>query len=342
MENIIKFAKQYRKKKYLSNNPKSKYAFVGIGSHSINNLYPIINYLNLDLKYIVTQSTENAKLIDKRFLHIEGTTDINKVLEDKQIKGVFVSANPKSHFTLTKNILEKGKNVFVEKPPCISYDELKELIEIEKKSDGTCFVGLQKNYAPVNLELKKHIKSKCSYNYRFLTGAYPEGDPFLDLFIHPISLISFFFGEADLKFHTSISLSGGVTLFVNFSHYNGTTGVVELSTEYSWSNSLEKLIVNTEKGYFELTNTEELFFTPKQGLIFNIPKEKIFGDHRTIQILKKRNNFNPIFENNQLNTSGYYKEIECFVNYCEGRKYLNNSSLASLLNTYKIIDKLEK
>jgi len=341
MENIISFVKQYKKRKYLSNTPKSKYAFVGIGNHSINNLYPIINYLNVDLKYIITKSTKNAKLVSTHFSNIEGVTDIDRVLEDKQINGVFISANPKSHFNITKKILENGKNVFVEKPPCTSYEELKKLIEIEKKSEGTCFVGLQKNYAPVNLELKKHTNKKSSYNYRFLTGAYPEGDPYLDLFIHPISLVNFLFGEAEVKFHSTISTSGGITLFVHLSHHGGTIGVIELSIEYSWGNAYEKMIINTKKGVFETTNTEELLFTPKQGIMLNIPKEKIFGGNKTIQILKKRNNFTPIFENNQLNTLGYYKEIESFVNYCENKKYLNNSSLAGLLNTYKIINKLK-
>jgi len=341
MEKLIGYLKDFRKRMYLKNLSHSKFAFVGLGNHSINNLYPVINYLKLQLKYIVTQSSKNAELIDKSVPNVEGTNDFDKVLRDEEISGIFISASPKSHFHLIKKVLENDKNVFVEKPPCYTLDELNELIEVEEKSKGNCFVGLQKQYAPANIELKKHTKDKCSYNYRFVTGIYPEGDPFLDLFIHPISLVSFLFGDAELKSCSSSSSKNGITLFLQLSHSNGTIGAVELSTEYSWSNAFEKIIVNTKKGVFEISNTEELTFEPKQGSILGIPKEKIFGDKSTTVILKKRNNFIPIIENNQIYSSGYFSEIENFVNHCENKKHQNNSSLKSCINTYKIINTIK-
>ncbi|PKP21201.1 MAG: gfo/Idh/MocA family oxidoreductase [Bacteroidetes bacterium HGW-Bacteroidetes-21] len=342
MEKLINYLKNIKKRAYINNVYRSKYAFIGIGNHSINNLFPVINYLRLELKYIVTQSEKNAKLIDENYSMSEGTNDIEKVLNDVEIEGVFISATPKSHFALVKKVLESGKNVFVEKPPCLTYDELEELIRIEKTSKGKCFVGLQKQYAPANIELKKQVKDKSSYNYRWVTGAYPEGDPFLDLFIHPISLVSFLFGEAELKYHSYKKSRGGITIFLQFQHTNGTIGIIELSSEYSWSNAQEKMIVNTEKGIFEVTNTEDLTFTPKQGTLLGVPKEKIFGDKMTTQILKKRNNFNPVFQNNQLYSSGYYTEIENFVKHCEKKKYIHNSSLESCINTFKIIKTIKE
>jgi len=342
MDKLIKHLKNLRKRVYLSRSNNFQYAFVGIGNHSINNLYPIINYLRANLKYIVTQSAQNAKLVDDNFLHSEGTNNLQKVLDDKQIKGVFVCANPKSHFELVKNLLISDKNVFVEKPPCLTFEELQELIECEKSSKGKCFVGLQKQYAPANIELKKKISGKCYYNCRYVTGAYPEGDAFLDLFIHPISLLSFLFGYAELKYVAVNKSKNGTTAFLHLRHTNGSNGVIELSSEYSWINAVETMIVNSDSGIYEITNAENLSFTSKQGVLFNLPKEKIFGSKMTSVTLKKRNNFNPVFENNQLYTSGYFGEIDNFINYCENKKCTNNASLKDCLNTYEIITNIKK
>jgi virulence factor len=342
MEKLINYVKNLRKRNYINKSYNTKYAFVGMGNHSIHNLYPILNYLRIDLKYIVTHSEKNAQLVNDNFPNVNGTNDFNKVLNDSEIGGIFICANPNAHFNLLKEALKKDKNVFVEKPPCKTYKELQELIEIENSSKGSCFVGLQKQYAPANLQLKKLIKNRCSYNYRFVTGAYPEGDPFLDIFIHPLSLVSFLFGSSKLE-HFSIQQSkSGITIFLQLQHDRDTIGSIELSTAYSWSDAQEKLIVNSEEGVFKATNSENLTFTPKQGTILNIPKEKIFGDKMTSQIVKRRNNFSPVFENNQLYSSGYYTEIDNFVNFCEGKKSINNSTLADCESTYQLIESIKE
>lgn len=87
-----------------------------------------------------------------------------------------------------------------------------------------------------------------------------------------------------------------------------------------------------------MKNTEDLSFSPKQGTILGLPKEKIFGDKMTTVSLSMRNNFNPIFDNNQLYSSGYYSEIKNFLNFCENKNSINNTSLISTLNTYQIIN----
>ncbi len=342
MKRIIQHIKRVRKRAYLTNSYKGQYAFVGIGNHSIHNLYPGISFLKLNLTHIVTQSKKTANLVDDNFPNVCGTTDLESVLNNDEIRGIFISATPDAHFELVKKSLQANKNVFVEKPPCLHLGELQELIEIEQKSQGKCFVGLQKQYAPVNLELKKHLGKKCSYNYRYLTGAYPEGDADLDLFIHPVSLSIFLFGKAEIQFVSNYESKSGESKFVCLQHQNGSKGVLELSTDYSWANASESLIVNTEKGIFEMLNTEDLTFKPKQGSFMNVPKEKIFGSKTSSLSLKKRNNFTPVFENNQLVSSGYYSEIENFVKFCEDKKHSNNSSLQTCLNAYEVLEKFKE
>jgi virulence factor len=198
MENPIDFLKKMRKRRMLQNKFASNYAFVGIGNHSMNNLYPVIYYLHLPLKYIVVKSDETANLINGNNFGAQATTDLESVLNDRDINGIFISANPDSHYGLVKKCLLSGKNVFVEKPPCKTIDELKDLIDTEKKSGKICLAGLQKRYSSCVNILKKQLKTGdiISYNYRFLLGAYPDGNTLWDLYIHPLDLLTFLFGEA--------------------------------------------------------------------------------------------------------------------------------------------------
>ena len=342
LEALIKFVKNRRKQAYLKSNYSQKYAFIGIGSHSINNLYPILNYLNINLKYIVTKSAANAALVDRHFPHTTGTNDLDSVLKDEEIAGVFICTQPAAHFKLVRRVLEANKHVFVEKPPCLHLADLKTLIALEQKSDGTCLVGLQKHYAPVNVQLRKYLKPKSTYNYRFLTGAYPEGDPLLDLFIHPLALINFLFGSIKTFNILANRSKTTLTLFLQIEYENETKGSVELSTAYAWNEALEQLNVNTPKGVYELTNTEKLIFKPHVGTIFKIPKDKIFNLKNTAVSLQMRNNFSSLLQNNQLYSAGYFTMLDHFLGLCESKSKSNSSTLASCQSVYETIESINQ
>lgn len=200
-------------------------------------------------------------------------------------------------------------------------------------------VGMQKRYSPTVTALKKNLYDNIlSYNYRFVTGPYPEGDSILDIFIHPLDLITYLFGDFKIA---SVQISKNDTYFIHLAH-NGFIGSIELSTHYTWKNAKEKLIINTSSGIFNMENMDLLTFEKKAGKILSIPIEKIKKSNEVIQVLFNRNNFNPIFENNQLFTSGYFDEIKNFVNLCENIKAKNITTLNDLKLTYKLISNLKQ
>lgn len=341
MERIISYIKNRRKQLYLTMKYDHKYAFIGIGGHSISNLYPVINYFRIPLKYIVTHSSDNASVIDTHFENVKGTHDLNEVLNDKEIKGIFICAQPKKHFELIKRCLIADKNIFVEKPPCYTISELNELIELEKKSNGSVLIGFQKQYAPSYLQLKEKAVENSTYNYRYVTGAYPDGDPYTELFIHSISLFLFMFGDIASVKITKQKQNNTLTLFMHLIHKKGITGSIELSTAYSWKNPLEKMIFNSPDGVYELNNSENLSFEPKDKTIFGIPLDKVFKGNNNLITINQRNNFVPLLTNNQLYTSGYFTEIKNYIDMSENKKFENFSTLKSCLSTYELIEKLK-
>lgn len=337
MEKLIHFLKNRRKRSYISKKHIGTYAFVGIGNHSINNLYPILNYHHISLKYIVTKGQKNAKYINDTYTNTEGTNDFQKVLLDPDIKGIFICAHPQSHYTLVKQALIANKNVFVEKPPCLSSKELADLIEIEKQSKGSVVVGFQKCYAPAINQLLKQDLLKSNFNYQYITGQYPEGDPLFDLFIHPLSVINLLYKNIQIVSVLKYSNKKGQTLLLHFKHDKG-IGSSEFSCNYSWENAHETLKITTLKGQYCLEDTDKLIYEELPGQLFGLPKEKLFGHQTTQKTIYNRNTFVPIFSNNQIVSSGYYSEITTFVDLCEGKKISNLTTLSSLSNLFNMID----
>jgi hypothetical protein len=74
----------------------------------------------------------------------------------------------------------------------------------------------------------------------------------------------------------------------------------------------------------------------------NIPLEKVLGHQQVSKVLFNENSFLPARNNNQLYASGYYNEIDCFVNLCENKKAGNLTSLSDLIPTYQTIQDLIK
>lgn len=341
LKKIIEQYKLIRSMNWLQNIYTDKYAFVGLGNHSISNLYPVLDYLHVSLKYICCKSVNKIPLIMHKWENLQATTSFEDILIDQEIKGVFVSVSAVAHFEMAQRVLASGKALFIEKPPCSSLTELKQLIDLEK---SFVVVGMQKRYAPATKILKKQLKKETllTYNMRYLTGGYPEGNPLLDLFIHPLDYVCYLFGKAEISNCEYIQGKNGVTLLLTLRH-EAITGILELSTDYSWQNAIETLTVNTVRGIYELSQMETLMFTSKLGQVFGIPLEKMMRRSTITETLFSRNNFVPTTVNNQIYTQGYFDEIKAFVETVQkGSQFASDSGFHSMYNTYTLIDAINK
>jgi virulence factor len=342
---IIDKYKSIRKQSYL-NRPGSyqyQYAFVGTGQHAIANLYPCLDYLGVPLKWICSQSLENARKMALRYPGASGTNKLQDIVDDPAIRGVFVSVKAQVHYEMVKTLLQAGKAVFVEKPCCLTRPQLQDLAGLA--AGKTCLVGLQRRYGALNQKLKARLKSRPAqtYNYRFITGALPEGDAVLEVFIHALDNIAYLFGAtARVQVLQPPAARGSVTFMLLVLHTSGTSGVVELSTDYNWNQVQESLILNTRQEVLEAHYPYRLVAAKKSGRIGTIPLEKITRPAEALTVLYDSTGFLPVLENNTLWAQGFYQELETFVNLVEGKKAANVSTPASLLATYQLIEVLQQ
>lgn len=329
-----------RTERFLRQTYQYQYAFVGMGQHSLTNLYPVLHYIGVPLKYICVTSERKAKLIEQKYPNVKAITSLDEILKDEAIKGVFVSASPSTHFSIASQVLKSGKSLFIEKPPCQTLEELDTLIALQQQHGSpVAMVGLQKSYAPAVQLLKQRLRKErlISYDLHCLTGAYPEGDALCDLYIHPLDLVCHLFGMPEILAIRQVAKDSYI-LMLQHPHI---VGALELSTAYTWTAAEESLKICTSKGIYRLSQMEQLTFVPKPSTILGIPIEKVHPHNKNIEYLYVLNNFIPVFPNNQIYSQGYFNELSAFVEAVEGNNANIVTSLESVRDAYLLIEKIK-
>lgn len=340
LNNLIRIYKNKRKQAILDNVSPSyshKYAFVGVGQHSLSTFYPILSFINTPLKYILTEKSSFGKQVASKFPSSIATNDYDAILQDPEVKGIFISGTPSSHFDLTYKALKHHKNVFVEKPVCFSLSELQQLISICQMN---CIVGLQKRYSTINTFLKNKQLKPLYYSGRYSIGRYPEGDPLYELFIHPIDNLTYLFGEATVAFSKRITNKDGVTLMLYLEHSSGVNGTLELSTDHNWNDPIDTLRLELPDETISINYPGHIESISKEKSLFGIPLNKIFQSPVEKRILYNNTGIINNIERNTLYEAGYFNEIKEFISLVESNKVNTKatSSIHQLIDTYKLME----
>jgi len=133
------------------------------GKNLIRNLYK----LNI-LKYIYDPDKSKTKSIIKKY-HIK-YANIKEILNDKSIKSIIIATPIDTHYELSKIILKKKKNIFVEKPLTSDLRKAYELKYISKKNKTIIMVGHILNYHTGFIKIKKIMNSICLNNIHIFSN----------------------------------------------------------------------------------------------------------------------------------------------------------------------------
>ena len=339
---LIEKYKSIRKQSYLNTlgNYRAKYAFVGVGHHSISNLYPCLQSLGVPLKFIYSRDLANAKRMATQFEGCTGTSEIDEILESKEVNGIFICTHPAQHFQLLQRAMNRGKNVFIEKPPCDTLAQLDELIKSQK--DNVCMAGLQRRFSTVNRLIRRYrLTAKTrSYVYRYVTGSYPEGNAITELFIHPIDNIIQLFGEVTSLQIQAVNHKPGIGFQLLTTHQYDVRGMIELSTGYTWNNCFETLEINTDRQLVYANYPNELKTADKAGTVLGMPLEKVLDRPSIEKTFFNNTGFVPAATQNSLVVQGFYPEIKHFLSLVETGKRDQWSSIASLRPCYATLEQL--
>jgi predicted dehydrogenase len=130
---------------------------IGAGSFSGRVLMPALQAAGFTLKAVAgAQGLSAVSAADRLGIGRASTPD--EVLADLSIGLVVVATRHDSHAALAAAALRSGKAVFVEKPPALSLDELSQLRRAQAETGLPLQVGFNRRFAPLAVELRKHIR----------------------------------------------------------------------------------------------------------------------------------------------------------------------------------------
>lgn len=189
---------------------KANIAVIGCGYWGKN---LIRNFNDLSALYAICDT--NHKVLESfqaQYPDVQCFENYQSVLQDSKVKAVVISTPAASHFLHAKLALNADKDVFVEKPISLNYEDGTELVALAEAKSKILMVGHILEYHSAVEKLKELISSgdlgKIQYIYsnRLNLGKFRTEENILWSFApHDISVILSFLGEMP----THVSAHGG-------------------------------------------------------------------------------------------------------------------------------------
>jgi len=118
------------------------------------------NFAELGALHTICDSEpEKLGYLKSLYPEVNGRIDYHQVLADQNIQGVVIATPAASHYSIAKEALLSGKDVFVEKPFATKSKDAQELVKLSEKQHRVLMVGHLLLYHPAVQILKKYIQS---------------------------------------------------------------------------------------------------------------------------------------------------------------------------------------
>ncbi len=127
---------------------------IGAGNFTGSTLLPGLKKAGANIKYIASSGGQTAVILARQHKIAEATTDYHKILNDPAIDLVMITTQHNLHSAMTQQALKSGKHVFVEKPLCLSIEELDQIVNVYGKSDKMVVVGFNRRFSRLAIRLK--------------------------------------------------------------------------------------------------------------------------------------------------------------------------------------------
>jgi polar amino acid transport system substrate-binding protein len=140
---------------------KINVGMIGAGSFAQNYILPHLSKNeNVDLNSVVTGSGLSAKDAAIKFDFQNAVSEPADIFNDNDINCIFIATRHNTHAGYVADALEKGKNVFVEKPLAMNNEELERIINRYNSSpESKLMVGFNRRFADMSKKVKKYFAS---------------------------------------------------------------------------------------------------------------------------------------------------------------------------------------
>jgi polar amino acid transport system substrate-binding protein len=147
---------------------------IGAGSFAQNFLLPALKD-KVEFIGVATARPTNSKYIADKYHFAFCTDNASDLAKSDQLNTVIIATRHNTHAQYVLESLKANKNVFVEKPLCMSEEELEAIKDAHKASSGILMVGYNRRFAPFTKQVKAFMGTDLpmSINYRINAGQMP-------------------------------------------------------------------------------------------------------------------------------------------------------------------------
>ncbi|MFC1907119.1 Gfo/Idh/MocA family oxidoreductase [Chloroflexota bacterium] len=165
--------------------------------------------------------------IANHYPKVNAIGEYHRILQNDEIKGVVIATPAILHYSMTKEAILSGKDVFIEKPLALKVKDGKELVSLAEKESRTLMVGHLLEYHPAISKLKELVdkgelgRIQYIYSNRLNLGKFRVEENILWSFApHDISAILLLLGN---EMPSKVSVHGGFYLNHNIADTTVTT-----------------------------------------------------------------------------------------------------------------------
>jgi predicted dehydrogenase/threonine dehydrogenase-like Zn-dependent dehydrogenase len=260
-----------------SSTASPRVAFIGSGNYASAVLIPAFKSARASLGSVVSNTGVTAVHAGRKHGFREALTDPSVVFADPSVDAVVIATRHDSHAQLIRQALEADKHVFVEKPICLTLDELADIETayaraVDRGKHPLLMVGFNRRFAPHVRKMKTLLSGDTSPKSFVMTvnaGAIPAdhwtqdptvgGGRIVGEACHFVDLLRFLAGSSIVSHAwTRMNGSTGDTLSLQMTFADGSIGTVHYFANGSKAFPKERLEVFAGGRILQLDNFRKL------------------------------------------------------------------------------------
>ncbi len=267
--------------------PKMRIGLVGLGRHMFEVLAPCLRFMP-EHELVAVCDTDPARVA--RFVATYTTatsySDHAAMLAGEDLDAIILAVGHAQNFPIIRAALLAGVDVFVEKTPCASVAEARELARLQEESGRFVMVGFNRRYmTPYRmaklLSLEPDFGPVVLFQSQFHAAPTRSEDFFIvNHVIHHLDLARYLLGEIDVAFAQRLKLDDSrLGMVVNFTARCGTIGTIQAASTLHQSFPLERLeLVGVGRNLVVEAGTELTYNRPVAQSTDNARLPQLSGD----------------------------------------------------------------
>lgn len=124
---------------------------IGAGNYATTQLLPTLEKAEgVELRGMSSASGLKSWFAARKYGFAYPASDARTIIDDPEIDGVIVATRHNLHASLAASALRAGKDVWVEKPLALTFEELEEVESAAASAGRTVLVGFNRRYSPLS------------------------------------------------------------------------------------------------------------------------------------------------------------------------------------------------